>query len=286
MCGICGFQSKNPGRQAKVVVEAMLQKLARRGPDGSGIHEDQRSGLVMGHQRLAIIDTSAAAAQPMRSVSGRYLLSFNGEIYNYRKLSLELRAAGIDCSQTSDTAVLLSAIEHWGLENSLKKVEGMYAFALLDLSNSRLTLVRDRFGIKPLYYGLVNGDFFFASTLNVIDQSFSPPPPLSLPGMQAYFETGFIPGKLSIYENVFKLEKANLIEFDLSRAVTTADLEGQLIYWSLPAVKNENATLLTSLAAVEELLSEVVADHLVADVPVGVLFSGGCRRQGPHRRRP
>ena len=147
MCGITGFI----GTWSLKLAQAMTDAIAHRGPDGSGLWLDD--GVALGHRRLSIIDLTEAAAQPMHSASDRYVLTYNGEIYNFAELRKDLAAVGIQYKGRSDTEVLIAAISKWGLLETLSKINGMFAFALWDRQEQRLHLVRDRFGQKPLYYG-------------------------------------------------------------------------------------------------------------------------------------
>src|SRR5688572_24396807 len=166
MCAIAGCWSWRVGdaaaREAKLV-QCMTLSLAHRGPDGSGQWEDLAAGVALGHRRLAIIDLSPAGHQPMHSHSGRFVVSFNGEIYNFRELRAQLVAAGHQFTGGSDTEVMLAAIEQWGLDAAVGKLNGMFAIALWDRADRKLSLVRDRVGKKPVYFSTAGNRLFFAS---------------------------------------------------------------------------------------------------------------------------
>lgn len=154
MCGIVGFLQPTPVSPTREgVLKAMTHSLAHRGPDDHGLWFDPKAGVGLGHRRLAILDLSAQGHQPMCSKSGRYYLTYNGEVYNHRALRRELEACGVAFTGHSDTEVLLAALETWGVEQAVKRCNGMFAFALWDRQERALHLVRDRLGIKPLYYG-------------------------------------------------------------------------------------------------------------------------------------
>src|SRR5688500_11908789 len=168
MCGIAGYIS-NKSHDARAIIRAMTDTLTHRGPDATGFWSDPSAGLVIGHRRLAIIDLSPSGEQPMMSASGRYVIIFNGEVYNYdvlrHELDLQSKEVGLPWHGTSDTEVILEAIDRWGLPTALGKCTGMFAFALWDRRDRKLYLVRDRLGEKPLYYGMDGSSFVFGSEL-------------------------------------------------------------------------------------------------------------------------
>lgn len=168
MCGVAGFLSSDGGKDTEGLSNAvarMTERLSHRGPDDAGVWTDAEAGIALGHRRLSIIDLSPEGHQPMISAAGRYVVIYNGEIYNFRELRRELEAAGAVFRGHSDTEVMLAAIEQWGVVPALQRFVGMFAFALWDRTLRQLTLVRDRLGIKPLYYGWSGEDFVFASEL-------------------------------------------------------------------------------------------------------------------------
>ena len=174
MCGICGFIKPQSFKEseARVTLELMNSKLVHRGPDATGVWIDSRNGVALGHRRLSVLDLSPAGKQPMISASERYVLSFNGEIYNHRELRNELEKSSASVWRGhSDTETFLSAIEKWGLSEALAKSTGMFAFALWDISQKNLTLAIDRMGEKPLYYSVQNRKFAFSSELKGITSS-------------------------------------------------------------------------------------------------------------------
>jgi asparagine synthase (glutamine-hydrolysing) len=168
MCGIIGIVCSKAGKIDRQILGQMTDALAHRGPDGDGhwISADGRAGL--GHRRLSIIDLSSAGAQPMLSASGRYALTYNGEIYNFRELRRELQAKGHQFNGHSDTEVVVAGFEHWGIDETVSRCAGMFALAVWDERERALVLVRDRIGIKPLYYSVMNGSLVFASELRPI----------------------------------------------------------------------------------------------------------------------
>jgi asparagine synthase (glutamine-hydrolysing) len=167
MCGIAGYWRKNGEAKESIAVH-MVSQIQHRGPDDSGVWMDAGLGVAIGHRRLSIIDLSPQGHQPMTSASGRYIIAYNGEVYNFPKLRKELEREGETFRGHSDTEVILGAIETWGLKAAAKRFIGMFAFALWDRREQRLNLVRDRLGIKPLYYGRVNEAFIFGSELKAL----------------------------------------------------------------------------------------------------------------------
>lgn len=261
----------------------MADAIRYRGPDGGGVWSDAEAGIGLSHRRLAVIDLTESGAQPMHSASGRYVVSYNGEIYNYQSLRADLNAAG--WSQpwrgTSDTEVLLAAIEHWGLEATLPRLDGMFAFALWDRRSRRLHLSRDRFGEKPLYYGFAGGVLLFGSELAALAAA--------APGglgdhdpraIDLLIRTLCIPAPFSIYRAIAKLPPSTSVsigEVDLGARA----LPEPKAYWSaFDVARNAAAAPFEgsedeAVAQLSALLEQSIATRLVADVPVGVMLSSG-----------
>ena len=172
MCGICGFLVEGGGSEHETALDAAVRRMAdtlvHRGPDAAGSWVDAARGVAFGHRRLSILDRSPEGAQPMVSACGRYVLVYNGEIYNFRELRAELEAHGHEFRGHSDTEVLVEAISRWGAEAAPSRCDGMFALAVWDRREATLTLARDRLGKKPLYYGRCGGLFFFASELKAL----------------------------------------------------------------------------------------------------------------------
>jgi asparagine synthase (glutamine-hydrolysing) len=266
MCGLAGYTA--PGPEARSVLAAMNGALAHRGPDGSGIFVDR--GIALGHTRLAIIDLAGGAQPRVDEASGDALI-FNGEVYGYRALAEELRAAGIALRDRSDTEVLFQLIRRDGVRRAVERIDGMFAFAYRDGASGALYLVRDRFGEKPLYYGLSGGRLVFASEVGALlcHPDFRHAAPDRLAAYSALlFE--YLPGSLSGWTGIAKLEPGTILSFADGRI-------GCERYWR-PPVGGSTARTIDEAEAVERLGALLLASvrrRVVADVPVGVFLSGG-----------
>lgn len=281
MCGIAGFC--NGGEHWKQDIERMNEKMYYRGPDASGIWSNDEHTVVFGHRRLAIVDLTPSGAQPMESHDGRYVIAYNGEIYNYAKIKEKLlRENKVTAFKgTSDTEVLLEAVSAYGLEQTLRMAKGMFAIALYDKEKQMLSLARDRVGEKPLYYGFVAGDegrerFVFASDLNSVAALEKFNNPINTAVLENYFRYGYIPAPYSVYENVWKLEPGKILEIK-------SPFNKYIIktYWSMQetAVYGQDHLFTGSEAEaaeeLERLLKEAIRDQMMADVPVGAFLSAG-----------
>ncbi|HST55719.1 MAG TPA: asparagine synthase (glutamine-hydrolyzing) [Solirubrobacteraceae bacterium] len=279
MCGIAGILdcARASGEQELArSAQRMADALAHRGPDGEGAWVDAPAGVALAHRRLAVIDRSPAASQPMLSSSGRYVLSYNGEIYNFRLLRTELQRAGERFQGHGDTEVLLAAIDAWGVPHALRRCNGMFAFALWDRQERELVLARDRLGEKPLYYGRAGSQLVFASELAAIRRHPLLHEQIDRRALSQYFRYGYFPGPGSILQGIHKLGPGECLTIGAGGQQSRTD-----VYWSLPDVARSRRAALTpadSAAAVEqlhELLADAVATRLEADVPVGAFLSGG-----------
>lgn len=285
MCGLAGFLDgvhRLDQADGLRIARGMGATLRHRGPDDCGVWWDGSAGLALAHQRLSIVDLSATGHQPMPSPSGRFMIVYNGEIYNYRDLQLELTNLGVVFRGSSDTEVLLAAIDCWGIEDTLDRIAGMYAFALWDRWDRTLHLVRDRLGKKPLYFGWAGRTFLFASELKAFHAHPDFVPELNRDAVAMYLRYACVPGPHSIYQGVFKLPPAGHLALpgDLKQAQVSL-LDRVRIYWSLRDVAQrgvQQPLQLHERDAVDELervLSEAVAQRMIADVPVGAFLSGG-----------
>ncbi len=285
MCGIAGFFLKAPSQddaQLSSIALAMAKTIAHRGPDGEGVWVDSDVGCAMAHRRLAIIDITPTGAQPMQSSCGRYVMTFNGEIYNFLDLKREIEhhSSQFEWRGSSDTEVLLAGIALWGLEETLCRAIGMFALALWDRAERRLSLARDRIGEKPLYYGLSGSDFVFASELKALRAYPRPPSEINRDAVALYLRHNYIPAPYSIYKGIFKLPPATVIHVS-AQAVRQHELPEPRCYWSFDeAIRRGiespfSGSDTDAVNALEELLGNAVARQMISDVPLGAMLSGG-----------
>ncbi|HTU65155.1 MAG TPA: asparagine synthase (glutamine-hydrolyzing) [Steroidobacteraceae bacterium] len=279
MCGIVGFvrigSPLDPGDAA--VLARMTGCLAHRGPDADGAWLDAAAGVALGHRRLAIIELSAAGAQPMASPSGRHVIVFNGEIYNHLEIRAALSAANAAPAWRghSDTETLLAAIEHFGLENALRRARGMFAFAAWDRETRRLTLARDRLGEKPLYYGRQGNVLLFGSELKSLRAHPAFAADVDRDAVAGFARRGYVAAPASIYRGIAKLPPGATITFDGGVASEPR------AYWSLRDVAA--AGLASPFAGdereaeaeLDRVLGDAVLEQTIADVPLGAFLSGG-----------
>jgi asparagine synthase (glutamine-hydrolysing) len=286
VCGIAGFVdfSKEPRKREEMagVVGRMTATLRHRGPDDEGVWVDEKAGIALGHRRLSIIDLSPEGHQPMHSACGRYVVVFNGEIYNYRQVRDEIekdaREGRIGWRGHSDTEVMLAAISRWGLEGALERFNGMFAFALWDRETRTLHLVRDRLGEKPLYYGRVGDRFLFGSELKALrahpDGRFQ----IDRGALSLFLRHNYVPSPYSIYENVFKLPPGASLSVARERP---GDSRRPVSYWEGKKAVEEGiqspftGTEGEALARFESLLQDSVSMRMESDVPLGAFLSGG-----------
>jgi asparagine synthase (glutamine-hydrolysing) len=279
MCGIAGFFERD-GRPEAVLrdqVRAMANSLAHRGPDDEDIWTDESAGIALGFRRLAIIDLSPAGRQPMHSETGRYAITFNGEIYNFLDLREELEKFGHRFNGHSDTEVILAAVEQWGLEDAVRRFIGMFAFALWDRKTRRLSLIRDRLGIKPLYYGWMGSTFLWGSELKALRVHPSFEPEIDRGALTLFLRHCYVPAPYSIYKNILKLPPGRILTID----PTSVDRPDPVAYWSAkeateggvihPFGGSEN----DAIEELDTLLRDAVRLRMIADVPLGAFLSGG-----------
>jgi asparagine synthase (glutamine-hydrolysing) len=263
----------------------MTAALAHRGPDGEGFWIEREAGIAFGHRRLAIVDLSEAARQPMHSASGRHVIAFNGEIYNFRELRRELEDAGHRFRGTGDTEVMLCAVEAWGLDAALTRFAGMFALALWDRQSRTLHLARDRIGKKPLYVASTSQALIFASELKAIKDFPGFSPELDLEAAAAMLCRGWVPDDRCIWRGAFKLPPGSALSLratDFANAGAANRLDHHIRrWWSLAEVaakahqeqfSGSDDELTTQL---ENLLGLAVRQRMVADVPLGAFLSGG-----------
>ncbi|MGI9493446.1 MAG: asparagine synthase (glutamine-hydrolyzing) [Geminicoccaceae bacterium] len=281
MCGIAGFlhgkHRPEPGFLSETAA-AMASAIRHRGPDAQGVWFDPKAGVAFGHCRLSIIDLSEAGAQPIVSSSGRYILTYNGEIYNFRTLRRELEDRGQRFKGHSDTEVLLAGIDNWGVEETLQRVNGMFAFALWDRRDEKLILARDRIGKKPLYYGWADDTFLFASELRVLRHHPDFPGDIDQAALSQLLRCGWIAQPRSIFKGIFKMPPGSMLELDPGDPEKSAK---PLCYWSAKELveAGEREPFESGYAEATQdldmLLREAVSKRMVADVDLGALLSGG-----------
>jgi asparagine synthase (glutamine-hydrolysing) len=272
MCGIAGFVSRADSAAAERSVGLMTDAMARRGPDSAGTHGWEHRGrdpgtVCLGHRRLAIFDLSAAGHQPMLTPDARLGLVFNGAIYNFHELRRELESAGCRFVSQTDTEVILLGYRVWGIDTLTKRLDGMFAFALWDDERDRLFLVRDRLGVKPLYYARRPEGMAFASSPRAL-RAAEFCGELDPMAVAEFLEYGYVSEERCIYAGVRKLPPASILEVQ-------GDVIAQRRYWSLTADRRSTMSFEVAVDETERLLLDATRKRLFADVPVGALLSGG-----------
>jgi len=279
MCGITGIMNQRLSREALITrVNAMTSTLVHRGPDGEGIWVDENSGIALGHRRLAIVDLSETGNQPMVSSSNNFVITFNGEIYNYKSIREQLSSRGVSFKGASDTEVFLSAIDEYGLDGALSVVLGMFAFALVDRRNDSLILGRDRIGEKPLYFAKFENEFIFGSELKALRQSKNWKREINRESLAQLVRYGFIPSPATIFEQVKKLSAGSLL-FVTSNNSNLFIEEKRWWDYQKMAVSTPTPSKCKSISDASSYFSrtfqQVISEQSSADVSVGTLLSGG-----------
>ena len=283
MCGIAGFfdSSRHHGvDDCEEIARRMVSALAHRGPDDEGTWVDAEAGVALGHRRLAILDLSVEGHQPMHCAGGRYVLTFNGEIYNFQQLRRELEDGGHGFRGHSDTEVMLAAFCRWGFLPAVKRLVGMFAFALWDRAEGRLHLARDRVGEKPLYYGWAGDAFVFGSELKALRAHPRWRGGVDRKALELLVRHGYVPAPFCIYENTYKLPPGCALTLTLAHH-RDRETATPAPYW--PAHSMVETGVAQPFEGSEQeatdrllaLLQQSVAQQMVADVPVGAFLSGG-----------
>jgi len=278
MCGIAGILDRSTPQNMTKNLLRMSDTLTHRGPDANGIWVSSEKYLGLAHQRLSILDPSEAGSQPMHSTNGRYVIVFNGEIYNHLKLRIELEKQGRSFNWIghSDTETLLACFETWGVEDTLVRSIGTFSFALWDKNISTLMLARDRFGEKPLYYGWVGDNFLFGSELKAIKSHPSFHSNIDRNALCLFLRLNYIPAPYSIYEGVKKLLPGNLLSISLRHPEPKIKA-----FWSGidASLKSKSDPFIGSfgdaVSSLETLLKDAVSQQMISDVPLGAFLSGG-----------
>jgi|SaaInlStandDraft_6_1057023.scaffolds.fasta_scaffold17679_2 asparagine synthase (glutamine-hydrolysing) len=293
MCGFTGFiGGKNKDRKfLEFTVQKMANTIRHRGPDDSGIWVDSKLGVCLAHRRLSVIDLSSAGHQPMLSKSGRFVMVFNGEVYNHETIRLELKKSGFSCKWRghSDSETILSGFEHWGIESTLCRMVGMFAIVLWDTIEQRLYLIRDRLGEKPLYYGWIKGVFVFGSEIKSLEAHPDFNKTVSRNALSQYLKFTHVPAPWSIFEGIYKLEPGCLLiinedstPFSGTPLRPPINSNGITLkrWWSLldvaqNGVLNQTKDRVESTQILHYKLQESVKNQLLSDVPLGAFLSGG-----------
>lgn len=280
MCGLAGFVDRRPARAFEAAALAdqarrMAHSLKHRGPDDSGTWVDALAGVGMGHQRLSIIDLSIQGAQPMQSGNGRYVIAYNGEIYNFRELRQELEKRGHVFRGHSDTEAIAEGFACWGISETVRRLLGMFAIAVWDQQTRSLTLIRDRMGVKPLYWSAQGGLFLFASELKALHRFDGFRPRINHAAVGEMISYSYIAAPYSIYHGVHKLMPGTLLHLAQDGQIRIEK------YWDLgQVVRDGRASMLEcdateSMERLEALLKDAVSRRMVADTSLGAFLSGG-----------
>lgn len=276
MCGLVGlWDLKKRYRSSEIIslVDKMCKTLKSRGPDDQDIWIDKKNNFCFGHRRLSILEISDLGRQPMISKNQRYVISYNGEIYNYREIKDELLKFGITFKGNCDTEILLESINYWGLEKTLKKICGMFAFGLWDKKKRKFFLIRDRLGIKPVYWSKQKNVIYFGSQTKCFLEDKKWERKINVDSLLNYFQFGYIPHPNSIYQNTHQLSPGCYLEINFKGNIKIRK------YWNLKKVALNNKYNFNSKNNIKEefsqLLEKVVSQHMISDVPIASFLSGG-----------
>ncbi|MFN2566823.1 MAG: asparagine synthase (glutamine-hydrolyzing) [Gemmatimonadaceae bacterium] len=285
MCGITGLlydRGKQAAHEAAAIVARMTGCVHHRGPDDEGVWLDPDAGVAFGHRRLSVIDLSPEGHQPMLSASGRFAITYNGEIYNYEAIRRELESAGAAPAWRghSDTEVMLAAVEQWGVHGALERFNGMFAFALWDRSQQVVYLARDRIGEKPLYYGWLGDSFVFASELKALRRHPAWTGEIDPRAVALFMQRAYVPAPYSIHAGIRKLRPGVVLVLPW-RGGRAAASPAETAYWSARAIAEAGSrspfrgTVGDAEQELDRLLRDAVALRMAADVPLGAFLSGG-----------
>ena len=276
MCGFAGFVDHRgiDEQYGSQIGRAMANEIIHRGPDSEGVWVEPKNGVVFAHRRLAILDLSYEGHQPMTSSNGRYVIIYNGEIYNHLELRKQMQDefSPLNWRGSSDTETLLELIQHYGLLETLKKINGMFAFAIWDKETKSLSLARDRMGEKPIYYGYFNDIVFFGSQPKSFRAHPKFNPEINIDALNSYLKFNYIPAPQSIYKNIEKLEPGHFVVLSKNQQkIRYWSLDGNPVNYRQNELKDEKKCL----NDLEEKLLKAVSSQMIADVPVGAFLSGG-----------
>jgi len=283
MCGIVGFFSADGCNHQNIVVD-MMDAIKHRGPDDKGFWHNSESNVYLGHRRLSVVDLSSLGHQPMTSCSDRYVIVFNGEIYNHLLLRKSLKKSGVNITWRghSDTETLLACIDTWGLKKTIKKCSGMFAIALFDKKHNSIYLVRDRMGEKPLYYGIQNGVFLFGSELKALKKHPEFQGEIDRNSLALQLKYNYIPTPYSIYKGIKKLTPGTILKVSVNGKYPNIEaIESPMAFWSLKEVainaqlNTYTGSAIEAVNDLDKLLSQSVKGQMEADVSLGAFLSGG-----------
>ena len=276
MCGIGGFLIKNNQTvNYEKILKKMSTSLFKEGQMMKGYWHDKKSGIFLFHRRLSILDLSKNGLQPMISQNERYIITFNGEIYNFNIIAKQLRDTGTTFKSQSDTEVIIEAFSKWGIEKSVRKFIGMFAIGVWDRKNRSLYLIRDRLGIKPLYWGSSNENFYFSSTIDALNEIPFASNKISKLSISLYLNYGYIPSENSIFENIKKVKPGFILTIDKNNKVSENcfwNLEDQV---KLNYNTNKFKTFEEAKNEIESLIKDSVKLRMISDAPIGSFLSGG-----------
>ncbi len=285
MCGFAGFLEFAPARsrdESVRLVEQMTNRLTHRGPDDHGQWLNESGTVAMGHRRLSILDTSQHGHQPMTSPCGRFVLAYNGEVYNHLELRRELQQGGVTFRGQSDTETIVAAFSEWGIASTIERCVGMFAMAVWDTHQQSLTLIRDRLGIKPLYYGLSHGSFLFGSELKALRVHPAFDSSLNRGAISRFLQHSYVPTPHTIHSNFRKLPAGSALTISASKKLTSnADLSSVNVWWDAKSVAQQSLSNPVSdshdamVERLDELLTDAVRLRMLSDVPLGAFLSGG-----------
>ena len=291
MCGIAGFFCMNKENFPKNLknLDGIKDVLKHRGPDDNGIWQNKNDLIAFAHTRLSIQDLTLAGHQPMKSPSGRYLMVYNGEIYNHLEIRKKLNNSfsNIKWHGKSDTETLLNSFDNFGIENTLHMCSGMFSIALWDFLKKELILIKDRFGEKPLYFGLVNKDLIFGSELKVFNKITNLKNEISRESLNLFLRFAYVPSPRSIYKNIFKLSPGSMLRINNQSLININKREINIFnkfkitkWWNAKKVYNNQVLKLYSnheeaIIDTEKIITESIRSQLISDVPIGTFLSGG-----------
>jgi len=279
MCGLAGFLTEKQWNVADDLLKSMAARISHRGPDAEGFWSEPQAGIGLAHRRLSILDLSDAGSQPMASADGRFVVVFNGEIYNHNDIRQTLQASSVSTlvwRGHSDTETLLAGFSQLGVENTIEMATGMFAFALWDKQTRTLTLGRDRLGEKPLYYGWQGSTFLFGSELKALQAHPAFSATIDRGALSLFLRHAYIPSPYSIFDGISKLLPGSLLTVSLAKREPIIST-----YWSGAAVAEQGVaspfkgSTEQAVDELETLLMEAVGQQMVADVPLGAFLSGG-----------